>query len=67
MINLVYFQKLIMIILQGITVDEFFQTLEVIIQKNIQELLPKPEPKVQYLTRKEVAKILRITLPTLHD
>jgi excisionase family DNA binding protein len=57
-----------MIILQGISIEEFFQRIEKIIEEKIDEKI-KVEKKetVRYLTRKEVAALLRITLPTLHE
>lgn len=57
-----------MIILEGVTIEEFFNRIEKIIEKKIDEKIKieKKEP-FTYLTRKEVAKMLRITLPTLHD
>jgi excisionase family DNA binding protein len=57
-----------MIILQGVTLEEFFKIDEEIVEKKINEKI-KIEKKetFSYLTRKEVAKMLRITLPTLHE
>lgn len=57
-----------MVILQGITVEELLKKIEEIVERKVNEKI-KIEKKeaFTYLTRKEVAKILRITLPTLHE
>lgn len=59
------------IILNGLTIDEFKEMIE----KSISQVLRKQELPIQdkedskeeYATRMEVAKLLKITLPTLHD
>jgi excisionase family DNA binding protein len=61
-----------MIILQGIPLQEFYSQIESIIEKKLEEKLTKivRQEKVYekpYLTRKEVCKILQISLPTLSD
>nr|WP_319572368.1 helix-turn-helix domain-containing protein [uncultured Draconibacterium sp.] len=52
------------IILQ-ITVEEFKAYLNAAVQKTLDNYVP-PKDEVEYLTREEVAKKLRISLPTLH-
>jgi len=52
------------IILQ-ITVEEFKAYLDAAVQKTLDNYVP-PKDEVEYLTREEVAKKLRISLPTLH-
>lgn len=57
-----------MIIIQGITVDDFFKRLEQIIHSAIKESLPKEQPeKPRLLTRKELAAFLKVSLPTIHS
>lgn len=56
------------IILKGITVDELLERFSKLLEsksgKNIERISSEAD---KYLTRKEAAKLLRITLPTLHD
>ena len=58
-----------LIILQGITVDQLLSKLEAIVERKIAESLNQnPARKTEkYMTRKEVAEFLHISLPTLHD
>ncbi len=56
------------ILLKGITLDHLNSTLLDGMEERIKELVERPEKKeVKYLTRKEVAELLSISLPTLHD
>ena len=57
------------ILLQGITLDNLKTVIVQGVDERLKELVKQPEPqkKVQYLTRHEVAKLLSISLPTLHD
>lgn len=57
-----------MIILQGITEQELLNKIELIVESKLKELI-KVEAKKEYtfLTRKDVSKLLHITLPTLHE
>ena len=58
-----------MLILQGISTDEFLNQIEKIIEKKLNEKIDelKPSKDWQYLNRKEVAELLKISLPTLHN
>jgi excisionase family DNA binding protein len=57
-----------MILLQGITAEELFQKIDSIFEKALSEkLTTKPKATYQYLSRKEVATMLHICLPTLHN
>jgi len=58
-----------LIILQGITVSELLAQIETIIDKRIFERVEKlkSENSKKYLSRKETATLLKITLPTLHE
>lgn len=60
-----------MIILEGITTEEFFEKIESIIDKKLEEKLAQQNLKKdltnRYITREEVSKLLRISLPTLTD
>jgi excisionase family DNA binding protein len=56
------------IILQGLSVEQLLQRLDKLIEDKLEQRFEKPENKPDdNLTRKEVAKLLRISLPTLHD
>lgn len=52
-------------IIVQITEEEFKAYLDAAVQKTLDNYVP-PKNDVEYLTRKEVAKKLRISLPTLH-
>jgi excisionase family DNA binding protein len=57
-----------MIILQGITEGELLDKIEVLMKKILAcKEQVKTVPPFVYLTRKEVANMLRVSLPTLHD
>jgi excisionase family DNA binding protein len=57
-----------MIILQGITEQELFNKLEILIEKKLKEIvIQDTKEEYKYLTRKDVSKLLHITLPTLHE
>jgi len=54
--------------LQGISVDELLQRLDKLIdEKLVKKCQDQFTISDDYITRKEVAKLLRISLPTLHD
>lgn len=55
------------IYLEGITPEALSESLLDGFEQRIQRLVQTPEAKREYLTRKEVASRLSITLPTLHD
>jgi len=56
------------IILTGLTLDDFFLRIEKIIETKLGNPVPtKTENQSEYITRKEVAELLKISLPTLHD
>jgi excisionase family DNA binding protein len=56
------------IILSGLSLDDFLLHIEQVIDAKLSR---KPDPKTEdaseYITRKEVAKLLKVCLPTLHD
>ena len=56
-------------ILISIPIDEFWKQTQEVIKKILLENIPEvsDEPKVEFLTRKEVCKILKISLPTLGE
>jgi excisionase family DNA binding protein len=53
------------ILLESVSRDEFDNLIYKIDQLAL--LMPKPQIKDKYLTRHEVAKLLRISLPTLNE
>jgi excisionase family DNA binding protein len=61
----------IMIILEGVTMNELLEKIESIIEKKLEiqkkKLASEIVPNNRYLTRREVCELLRISPPTLHD
>ena len=56
------------IYLQGVTLEQFKTVILHGVEERLKELVKTPEKEeVKYLTRFEVAKLLSISLPTLHD
>jgi len=57
------------IILQGISLDEFKELLSKTVESkfNVQEVQSKVQSSQKYLSRVEVAKLLKISLPTLNE
>jgi excisionase family DNA binding protein len=55
------------ILVTGITVDELLSKIEQMIDAKTSISLKEENNQSYYLSRKEVAKLLKITLPTLHD
>jgi excisionase family DNA binding protein len=55
------------ILFTGITVNELLLQIEQMIDAKVCVLTPIKTHQSGYLSRKEVAKLLKITLPTLHD
>src|SRR5215203_1266052 len=54
-------------ILYSVKITDLLNQIEQIIDKRLVSLAPQREDRSEYITRKEVASILKITLPTLHD
>lgn len=54
------------ILLHSLTLEELLSAIEVLLDKKLQPAKPAKSKPV-YLSRKEVASLLMITLPTLHD
>jgi len=56
------------IILSGLTPDDLLLRIEQIIDSKLgRQPHLKTEDASEYITRKEVAKLLKVCLPTLHD
>ena len=55
------------ILVSGITVNELLSQVEQLIDAKFSIFPKKENDQPEYLSRKEVAKLLKITLPTLHD
>lgn len=56
------------ILFQGMTPEQFKTFLLLGMDERLKELVKVPEKEeVKYLTRQETAKLLSISLPTLHD
>jgi len=58
-----------LIILQGITVEQLLTRIEAVIEKKITEKIQEAQTvkPFRYMTRKEVADYLHVSLPTLHE
>ena len=55
------------IFLEQITVDDLANRLSLILLESIPDYIPKPDPPEKYLTRRETAKLLQVSLVTLND
>lgn len=56
------------IILSGLTLNDLLEKIGEVIDNRLSKSVPnKLENQSGYLSRKEVSKLLKITLPTLHD
>src|SRR4051812_41474986 len=56
------------ILFTGITVNDLLLQIEQIFDAKISSQLPKStENQSDFVTRKEVSKLLKVSLPTLHD
>ncbi len=57
-----------MIIIQGITIDDFFHQLRNVIASVVKEYLrTQKQEQSKLITRKEASELLRVTLPTLYQ
>lgn len=54
-------------ILYSMKLVELLEKIEQIIERRLEALRPQREEPSEYITRKEVADTLKITLPTLRD
>ena len=55
------------ILLQGVSLNQLMQSFSDVLDSRLNELKNQEKEDVKYLTRKQVASILSISLPTLHD
>ena len=55
------------IILQNLTRQDLIDIFEGVLVEKLNDFTPPPARKTEYLTRKEVAALLRISIPTLHE
>lgn len=55
------------ILLHGLNLNELLSAIEKLIDDKLGSKQQLIKEQTVYLTRKEVAKLLRVTLPTLHD
>jgi excisionase family DNA binding protein len=53
--------------LNGINLDLLLQEIEKIIERRLQGISQQTSKPSEYLTRKEVARLLRVSLPTIHE
>ena len=52
--------------IQNISISELKSLISNTVEDKIKSLIPEPVPEIKYLTRKEVAELLGISLVTLH-
>ncbi len=59
------------IFLSGITFEQLENSIKCIVKQEVDRIVSnqplQPEPEPDYLTRKDVAAIYGVTLPTLHE
>ena len=55
------------IILQNLTRQDLIDIFEGVLAEKLNELTPPAASETEFLTRKEVAALLRISIPTLHE
>jgi excisionase family DNA binding protein len=55
------------ILFTGISANELLERIGQLIDAKVGSIPIKTKEQSEYLSRKEVAKLLKITLPTLHD
>ena len=54
-------------LLIGTHIDELLKRIEQIIDKRFSSLSPQTQKQSEYISRKEVGKLLKLSLPTLHE
>ena len=55
------------IILQNVSSEDLKQIISDAVQEQLRQFQPQQNNEIKYLTRKEVAKLLKISLPTLNE
>jgi len=55
------------IILSGISLNDFLNSIEKLIDNRFNQTKPVDNKQTKYLSRDEVCQLLKITLPTLND
>ena len=55
------------ILVVGTHINDLLERIEQIIDKRLSSLSPQKEKQSEYISRKEVAQLLKVTLPTLHE
>jgi excisionase family DNA binding protein len=55
------------LILSGVTLNDLLSRIEQLLDSKIGSHQTQKNEQSDYLSRKEVSKLLKITLPTLHD
>ena len=55
------------VLIHNVTLDDFFEKFRSTIREEIQLTNSHKKEEPQYLTRKEAAKFLKISVPTLHN
>lgn len=55
------------IILQNVSPEDLKQIISDVVQEKLNQFQPHQKNEIKYLTRKEVAALLKISLPTLNE
>jgi excisionase family DNA binding protein len=54
-------------LLIGTHIDDLLKRIEQIIDKRLNSLSPQTQKQSEYISRKDVGKLLKVSLPTLHE
>ncbi|MAW95960.1 MULTISPECIES: helix-turn-helix domain-containing protein [unclassified Leeuwenhoekiella] len=55
------------VMLHTFELSDFEKVVEQVLERKLKSFIPQEKEKLTLLTRKDTAKLLRISLPTLHD
>lgn len=55
------------VLLHTFELSDIKEVIEEVLERKLQYYIPQEKEKLTLLTRKDTAKLLRISLPTLHD
>jgi len=67
MLNLMMYLVMKTILLNAVSLEEFKSILREIVDEELVKYLSTQSDPEEYLTRKETASLLKISLPTLHN
>ena len=55
------------VMLNSFDLSDIQKVVEEVLEKKLKALLPQPKSDLKFLSRKETAKLICISLPTLHE